>query len=59
MGKNLSFVEQFNKCDSVSNDEIIKMINGLSFKQQKVLVKMLNSKNKEVFDEMRKKGEIE
>ena len=59
MGKNLSFVEQFNKCDSVSNDEIIKMINGLSFKQQKVLVKMLNSKNKEAFDEMRKKGEIE
>ena len=58
MGKNLSFVEQFNKCDKVSNDETIKLINNLSTKQKKALINMVNSKNKEAFDEMRKKGEI-
>ena len=58
MGKNLSFVDQFNACDSVSNNEVIEMLNGLSRKQKKVLVNMVNSKNKEAFDEMRKRGEI-
>ena len=58
MGKNLSFVDQFNACDSVSNNEVIEMLNGLSRKQKKVLVNMVNSKNKEAFNEMRKRGEI-
>lgn len=58
MGKNLSFVEQFNRCDSTSNNEIIELVNGLSGKQKKALVNMVNSKNKEAFDEMRKRGEI-
>lgn len=58
MGKNKSFVEQFNNNDSASNAEIISLLNGLSRKQQKVLLHMVNSKNKEIFEEMRKKGEI-
>jgi hypothetical protein len=48
MGKNLSFVEQFNRCDSTSNNEIIELVNGLSGKQKKALVNMVNSKNKEL-----------
>ena len=58
MEKNLSFVEQFNKCDRSSNDSIIELMKDLSTKQKKALIKMVNSKNKEAFDEMRKKGEI-
>ena len=58
MGKNLGFVDQFNKCDSLSTDATISLLSGLSFKQQKALIHMVNSKNKEAFDEMRKKGEI-
>ena len=58
MGKNKSFVEQFNNNDSASNAEIISLLNGLSRKQQKVLLHMVNSKNKEIFEEMRKRGEI-
>ena len=58
MEKNLSFVEQFNKGDSVSNEETIKLLNSLNRKQKKVLINMINSKNKEAFEEMRKKGEI-
>ena len=58
MEKNLSFVEQFNKSDSVSNNATIKLLKSLSSVQQKALLKIVNSKNKELFEEMRKKGEI-
>lgn len=58
MEKNLSFVEQFNKSDSVSNNATIKLLKSLSPIQQKALLKIVNSKNKELFEEMRKKGEI-
>ena len=58
MEKNISFVEQFNRCDSASNTATINLINSLTPTQQKALIKIVNSKNKAIFQEMRKKGEI-
>ena len=57
MGKN--FIDQFNSSDSVSNDATIALINSLSNKQKRVLLKMVNSKNEEAFEEMRKGGRIQ
>ena len=58
MGKIVTFVEQFNKCDQASNDATIEILNNLSPKQQKMAIKMINNKNKQAFDEMRKRGRI-
>lgn len=58
MARNMSFAEQFNKSDSASNTATIKLLNSLSFKQQKALINMVNSKNREAFEEMRERGEL-
>ena len=58
MGRIVGFVEQFYKCDQASNDATIEILNNLSPKQQKMAIKMVNNKNKQAFDEMRKRGII-
>ena len=58
MGNNFGFIDQFNQGDYDSNNAAIELINNLSSKQKRVLVKMINNKNREAFEEMRERGEI-
>ena len=58
MEKISSFVKQFNNSDNASINTNIRIINTLSTKQKRALLKIINSDYKKIFNEMRKKGEI-